>query len=156
MEERKTAVMKVDGLTHASGAVRKVKRLGRGPGSGTGKTAGRGHKGQRSRSGKKIHPSFEGGQMRLVRRLPKRGFTNLFRKTYQIVNLRDLEGWDEETVVNAESLAERRLVRKSTDPVKILGEGEIDRPVKVSVHKVSEAARQKIEAAGGSVEVISG
>lgn len=148
--------MKVDGLTHASGAVRKVKRLGRGPGSGTGKTAGRGHKGQRSRSGKKIHPSFEGGQMRLVRRLPKRGFTNLFRKTYQIVNLRDLEGWDEETVVNAESLAERRLVRKSTDPVKILGEGEIDRPVKVSVHKVSEAARQKIEAAGGSVEVISG
>ncbi len=148
--------MKVDGLTHASGAVRKVKRLGRGPGSGTGKTAGRGHKGQRSRSGKKIHPSFEGGQMRLVRRLPKRGFTNLFRKTYQIVNLRDLEGWDEETVVNAESLAERRLVRKSTDPVKILGEGEVDRPVKVSVHKVSESARQKIEAAGGSVEVISG
>ncbi len=148
--------MKVDGLTHASGAVRKVKRLGRGPGSGTGKTAGRGHKGQRSRSGKKIHPSFEGGQMRLVRRLPKRGFTNLFRKTYQIVNLRDLVGWDEETVVNAESLAERRLVRKSTDPVKILGEGEVDRPVKVSVHKVSESARQKIEAAGGSVEVISG
>ncbi len=148
--------MKVDGLTHASGAVRKVKRLGRGPGSGTGKTAGRGHKGQRSRSGKKIHPSFEGGQMRLVRRLPKRGFTNLFRKTYQIVNLRDLAGWDEETVVNAESLAERRLVRKSTDPVKILGEGEVDRPVKVSVHKVSESARQKIEAAGGSVEVISG
>ena len=148
--------MKVDSLKHASGAVRKVKRLGRGPGSGTGKTAGRGHKGQRSRSGKKIHPSFEGGQMRLVRRLPKRGFTNLFRKTYQIVNLRDLEGWDEETVVNAESLAEKRLIRKSTDPVKILGEGEVDRPVKVSVHNVSETARQKIEAAGGSVEVISG
>ncbi len=148
--------MKVDGLKHASGAVRKVKRLGRGHGSGTGKTSGRGHKGQRSRSGKKIHPSFEGGQMRLVRRLPKRGFTNLFRKTYQIVNLRDLEGWDEETVVNAESLAEKRLVRKAADPVKILGEGEVDRPVKVSVHKVSETARQKIEAAGGSVEVISG
>ena len=143
-------------LKHASGAVRKVKRLGRGPGSGTGKTAGRGHKGQRARSGKKIHPSFEGGQMRLVRRLPKRGFTNLFRKTYQIVNLRDLEGWDEETVVDAGALADRRLIRKSTDPVKILGEGEVDRPMKVSVHKVSETARNKIEAAGGSVEVISG
>ncbi len=148
--------MNVDGLKHASGAVRKVKRLGRGPGSGTGKTAGRGHKGQRSRSGKKIHPSFEGGQMRLVRRLPKRGFTNLFRKTYQIVNLRDLAGWDEETVVDAGSLAARRLIRKAAEPVKILGEGEVDRPMKVSVHKVSETARRKIEAAGGSVEVISG
>ena len=143
-------------LKHASGAVRKVKRLGRGPGSGTGKTSGRGHKGQRSRSGKKLHPSFEGGQMRLVRRLPKRGFTNIFRKTYQIVNLRDLEGWDEETVVDAGSLADRRLIRKATDPVKLLGEGEVDRPMKVSVHKVSETARNKIEAAGGSVEVISG
>ena len=143
-------------LKHASGAVRKVKRLGRGPGSGTGKTSGRGHKGQRSRSGKKLHPSFEGGQMRLVRRLPKRGFTNIFRKTYQIVNLRDLEGWDEETVVDAGSLADRRLIRKATDPVKLLGEGEVDRPMKVSVHKVSETARSKIEAAGGSVEVISG
>ncbi len=143
-------------MKHASGAVRKVKRLGRGPGSGTGKTSGRGHKGQRSRSGKKIHPSFEGGQMRLMRRLPKRGFTNIFRKTYQIVNLKDLEGWDDETVVDAGSLADRNLIRKSTEPVKILGEGEIDRPVKVSVHKVSETARQKIEAAGGSVEVISG
>ena len=148
--------MNFDGLKHASGAVRKVKRLGRGPGSGTGKTAGRGHKGQRSRSGKKIHPSFEGGQMRLVRRLPKRGFTNLFRKTYQIVNLRDLEGWDEETVVDAGTLAARRLIRNAKDPVKILGEGEVGGPVKVSVHKVSESARQKIEAAGGSVEVISG
>ncbi len=143
-------------LKHASGAVRKVKRLGRGPGSGTGKTSGRGHKGQRSRSGKKIHPSFEGGQMRLVRRLPKRGFTNIFRTTYQIVNLRDLEGWDEETVVDAASLAKRRLIRKPADPVKILGEGEVDRPLKISVHKVSETARHKIEAAGGSVEVISG
>lgn len=143
-------------LRYASGAVRKVKRLGRGPGSGTGKTAGRGHKGQRSRSGKKIHPSFEGGQMRLMRRLPKRGFTNLFRKTYQIVNLCDLEGWDENTVVDAKSLAERRLIRKSSAPVKILGEGEIGQAVKVNVDKVSEAARQKIEAAGGSVEVISG
>ncbi len=143
-------------LKHASGAVRKVKRLGRGPGSGTGKTAGRGHKGQRARSGKKLHPSFEGGQMRLIRRLPKRGFTNIFRKTYQIVNLRDLADWDEETVVDAGSLAEKHLVRKSTEPVKLLGVGEVDRPVKVSVHKISEAARLKIEAAGGSVEVISG
>ena len=148
--------MNVDNLKHASGAVRKVKRLGRGPGSGTGKTAGRGHKGQRSRSGKKIHPSFEGGQMRLMRRLPKRGFTNLFRKTYQIVNLRDLAGWDEEMVVDAGTLAERKLIRKSTAPVKILGEGEVDRPMKISVNKVSESARRKIEAAGGSVEVISG
>ena len=147
--------MNAGNLKPASGAVRKVKRLGRGPGSGTGKTAGRGHKGQKARSGKKLHPSFEGGQMRLMRRLPKRGFTNLFRKTYQIVNLKDLKEWDAETVVEPNALAEQKLVRKSSDKVKLLGEGDISQPMKVSVHKVSESARQKIESAGGSIEGIT-
>jgi len=149
-------MMDSSNLKRAGSSVRKVKRLGRGPGSGTGKTSGRGHKGQRSRSGKKIHPSFEGGQMRLVRRLPKRGFTNQFRKVYQIVNLKDLEGWDEKTVVDNESLADRHLIRKVSVPVKILAEGEVDHPMKVSVRKVSASARAKIEAAGGSVEVLTG
>ena len=147
--------MNAGNLKPASGAVRKVKRLGRGPGSGTGKTAGRGHKGQKARSGKKLHPSFEGGQMRLMRRLPKRGLTNLFRKTYQIVNLKDLKEWDAETVVEPNALAEQKLIRKSSDKVKLLGEGDISQPMKVSVHKVSESARQKIESAGGSIEVIT-
>ena len=93
--------------------------------------------------------------MRLMRRLPKRGFTNLFRKTYQIVNLKDLKEWDAETVVEPNALAEQKLIRKSSDKVKLLGEGDISQPMKVSVHKVSESARQKIESAGGSIEVIT-
>ncbi len=140
-------------LKYAPSSIRGVKRLGRGPGSGLGKTSGRGHKGQKSRSGKKIHPSFEGGQMRLMRRLPKRGFTNIFKKTYQVVNLDDLQDWDKEITIDPESLLAKHLIRKAGDLVKILGDGEISQPVTVKVHAVSAVARQKIEAAGGTVEV---
>jgi large subunit ribosomal protein L15 len=142
-------------LKYATGSIRRVKRLGRGPGSGTGKTSGRGHKGQKSRSGKKISPSFEGGQMRLMRRLPKRGFTNIFKKTYQVVNLEKLQDWDKDIPVDPKSLFAKNLIRKDSDPVKILGDGEISQPVTVKVHAVSMTARQKIEGAGGTVEVVN-
>lgn len=142
-------------LKYADGAIRRVKRLGRGPGSGQGKTAGRGHKGQKSRSGKKLHPSFEGGQMRLMRRLPKRGFTNIFRKTYQVVNISALKDWDKDVAVDPASLSAKHLIRKESDPVKLLGDGEISQPVTVKVHAISASARQKIEAAGGTIEVVS-
>jgi large subunit ribosomal protein L15 len=141
-------------LKYAPGSIRKNKRLGRGPGSGQGKTAGRGHKGQLARAGKKIHPSFEGGQMRLIRRLPKRGFTNPFKTAYQIVNVGDLAGWEKETPVDAETLKAKHLIRKSTEPVKILGNGSVDQSLTVRVHAVSASARQKIESAGGTVEVV--
>ena len=141
-------------LQYASGAIRKNKRVGRGPGSGHGKTSCRGHKGQRSRSGKKIHPSFEGGQMRLIRRLPKRGFTNIFRKTYQVVNLETLQGWDQDTAVEPEALKTRRLIRHADQPVKVLGDGTLDNPLTVKAHAFSASAKEKIEAAGGTVEVI--
>ena len=141
-------------LQYASGSIRKIKRVGRGPGSGHGKTSCRGHKGQKSRSGKKLHPSFEGGQMRLIRRLPKRGFTNIFRKSYQVVNLTDLQDWDKETTVDPEALKSRRLVRHSDQPVKILGEGTIENPLTVKANAFSASAREKIESAGGTVEVI--
>ncbi len=141
-------------LQHASGSIRKIKRVGRGPGSGHGKTSCRGHKGQKSRSGKKLHPSFEGGQMRLIRRLPKRGFTNIFRKSYQVVNLADLQNWDKDTVVEPEVLKNHRLVRHSDQPIKILGEGVIEAALIVKAHAFSVSAKEKIQAAGGTVEVI--
>ncbi|MBM3263879.1 MAG: 50S ribosomal protein L15 [candidate division Zixibacteria bacterium] len=141
-------------LRYAPGSIRKNRRLGRGVGSGQGKTAGRGHKGQLARAGKKIHPSFEGGQMRLIRRLPKRGFTNPFRSTYQIVNVGDLKNWDKAVVVDVDTLKAKNMVRSVADPVKILGDGVIEHPLTVKVHAISKAAREKIEAAGGTVEVI--
>lgn len=141
-------------LRYAPGSIRKNKRLGRGVGSGQGKTAGRGHKGQKARAGKKIHPSFEGGQMRLIRRLPKRGFTNKFTKTFQIVNVGDLKDWDTAVVVEADALKARHMIRNHTDPVKILGDGIVAQPLTVKVHAISGAAREKIETAGGTVEVI--
>ena len=142
-------------LKYAAGSIRPVKRLGRVTGSGTGKTAGRGHKGQKSRSGKKISPSFEGGQMRLMRRLPKRGFTNIFKKTYHVINLEDLADWDKEIPIEPASLLAKHMIRKDHNPVKILGNGEIGQPVTVKVHAISASARQKIEAAGGTVEVVN-
>ena len=143
--------MKLHDLSPAAGSRRKRKRLGRGPGSGTGKTAGKGHKGQRSRAGFSRRRGFEGGQMPLLRRVPKRGFTNIFRTEYEIVNvaaLADLKG-----EVTPDLLAEKGRVR-SGRPVKILGQGEVKAKLKVSAHKFSAAARQKIEAAGGSCEVL--
>lgn len=141
-------------LRPAAGATHSRKRVGRGPGSGHGKTAGRGSKGQKSRSGYRHQRGFEGGQMPLHRRVPKRGFTNIFRVEYDIVNLSDLEDFEAGQAVTPEILVERRLARKSR-PVKILGGGQIGKPLNVSAHKFSASARSRIEAAGGSCEVVS-
>ena len=144
--------MKLHDLSPAEGSTRNRKRIGRGRGSGTGKTAGRGHKGQRSRSGFSQRLGFEGGQMPLVRRVPKRGFTNIFRKEIAVVNLRDLAKLEGE--VTPEILVEKGMVRKGL-PVKILGDGELDVALQVKAHRFSASARQKIEAAGGSCEELS-
>ncbi len=143
--------MKLHELSPAEGSKRAKRRIGRGPGSGRGKTAGRGHKGQRSRSGFSRRMGFEGGQMPLIRRVPKRGFTNIFRREYQIVNLSDLAQLKGE--VTPEVLAENGSVR-SGHRVKILGDGEISHALKVRAHKFSKSARAKIEAAGGTCEVL--
>jgi large subunit ribosomal protein L15 len=144
----------VHNLAPAAGATHYIKRVGRGPGSGHGKTAGRGNKGQRSRSGYRHQRGFEGGQMPLHRRLPKRGFTNIFRVEYDIVNISDLDRFDAGAAVNPETLALARLARKSR-PVKILGDGEIKKALTVSAHKFSASAKARIEAAGGRCEVLS-
>ena len=141
--------MKLHELTPAKGSKHSRKRVGRGPGSGLGKTAGKGHKGQKSRSGYARQAGFEGGQMTLVRRVPKRGFTNLFKTTYAVVNLHQLEEFDRE--VTPETLAARGLVRSGM-LVKVLGDGEVNKPLTVVAHKFSRSARAKIEAAGGSCQ----
>jgi large subunit ribosomal protein L15 len=128
------------------------KRLGRGPGSGLGKTAGKGHKGQRARSGFKSKPGFEGGQMPLQRRVPKRGFKNPFRRSYQVVNLSDLQKLELESI-DQRVLADAGLVRSAQQPVKILGGGEVARRIQVTADAFSESARRAIEAAGGSCSV---
>jgi large subunit ribosomal protein L15 len=130
------------------------KRVGRGIGSGLGKTAGRGHKGQGARSGGGKGPGFEGGQTPLQRRLPKRGFKNPFRKEYAEVNVQDLNRFPAKTVVTPELLVESGLVKNMKDGIKILGMGELDRDLTVQAHKFTGGARDKIEAAGGKVEVI--
>jgi len=139
-----------------AGATHKKKRVGRGPGSGLGKTAGRGNKGQKSRSGFSRMRGFEGGQMPLHRRLPKRGFTNIFKKEWAEVNLADLEKFFEPgTTVTPEALVERGLIRKSKQrAVVILGQGELNKSLTVTAHRFSAGARQKIEAAGGKAEII--
>lgn len=147
--------MKLSDLKPDDGAQRGRKRVGRGVGSGHGKTAGRGSKGQKARSGGNVRPGYEGGQMPLQRRLPKRGFTNLFKKQYAVVNVRDLARFDGEATVDAAALVRAGLVRGKWDGVKLLGNGEIDRPLTVQLHQCSRAARAKIEAAGGTVEVIA-
>src|SRR5215475_2447281 len=139
-------------LAPADGATHYRKRVGRGPGSGHGKTAGRGNKGQQSRTGYRHQRGFEGGQMPLHRRLPKRGFTNIFRVEYDIVNLRDLAGFDAGDAVNPETLVAARLTRKNR-PVKILGDGKIQKALTVSAHKFSASAKASIEKAGGRCEV---
>jgi len=140
-------------LTPAKGSRRKPKRIGRGQGSGHGGTATRGHKGQGSRSGSTYRAWFEGGQMPLQRRLPKRGFTNIFRKEYAVVNLDQITAADFKTEVTCEALKDKGIVSKSYDGVKILGRGEIKKALTFKVAKCSESARQKIEAVGGRVEV---
>ena len=148
--------MDLRNLSPAPGARKSRKRVGRGPGSGLGKTSGRGHKGKGARSGGNTHPRFEGGQMPLQRRLPKRGFHNPFRREYGIVNLARLEAtFEGGAVVDAAALAERGLVRAGR-PVKILGQGELTKALTVKAHAFSESAKTRIAAAGGSVEVIEG
>lgn len=141
--------MRLHDLSPAKGSKGKRKRLGRGQGSGYGKTAGRGHKGQKSRSGYSQRPGFEGGQMPLIRRVPKRGFTNIFRTEYAVINVGELA--EQQGEVTPETLASAGLVRRGR-PLKILGDGEIDRAVTVKAHAFSATARRKIEAAGGTCE----
>ncbi|NOX20946.1 MAG: 50S ribosomal protein L15 [Nitrospirae bacterium] len=146
--------MRIEDLKPAPGSKKKPKRVGRGPGSGHGKTACKGHKGQKARAGAKISPGFEGGQMPLHRRLPKRGFTNAaFKKEYAIVNLKRLETLEED-VITPELLLEKRIISKLKDGLKVLGDGEIKRACTIKAHAFSKTAIQKIEAAGGKAEVI--
>ena len=147
-------MMKIHDLSPVEGSRKQKKRVGRGPGSGHGKTSCRGHKGQKSRSGGSIPPGFEGGQMPLQRRLPKRGFTNIFKKQYVLINIRDLNRFDPNSTLGIEALKNAGLVKRNKDGIKLLGDGEISHPVMIKVHKVSKTARDKIEAAGGKVEAI--
>jgi len=146
--------MDLSNLQPAYGSTHSKKRIGRGHGSGTGKTSGKGHKGQNARSGGGVKAGFEGGQMPLHRRLPKRGFTPLQRKVYSVVNLRDLELFESGSEVDLETLGQAGLIGQMKDGVKILGDGELTKALKVKAHKFSKTAQSKIEAAGGSVEVI--
>ena len=146
--------MDLNSLKPSPGSRRSKKRLGRGIGSGLGKTAGRGQKGQNSRSGGGVPAGFEGGQMPLHRRLPKRGFHNQFAKNFIEVNVGQLSAFESGAVVDAEALRAAGIVKKTGDGVKILGNGEIGQPLTVRVHRISAGARSKIEAAGGTVELI--
>ena len=146
--------MRLHELKPAQGSVVSPKRKGRGIGSGLGKTAGRGHKGQKARSGGGVRPGFEGGQMPLIRRLPKRGFTNIFARVYSVINVEDLNCFDQDTVVTPEVLKEWGIVKKLNDGVKILGKGELTLKLTVKAHKFSKSAQLKIESAGGSTEVL--
>ena len=146
--------MDLSNLKPAVGSTKTRKRIGRGQGSGTGKTAGKGHKGQKARSGGSIKPGFEGGQMPMQRRLPKRGFTPLTKKVYALVNLRDLELFEAGSVVDLEVLTQSGLVNSVGDGVKILGTGDLTKALTVKAHKFSKSALEKIAAAGGKAEVI--
>lgn len=144
--------MKLHDLKPAPGSNKKSKRIGRGYGSGKGKTGGKGMNGQNARSGPGPYRTFEGGQNRLVKRMPfKRGFTNIWRVEYQVVNLKDLNAWPDDQDVTVAALFASRMVRRKRKPVKILGDGELNKPLVVHAHKFSTSARQKIEAAGGRV-----
>ncbi len=146
--------MRLDELQPAEGSKFKVKRIGRGIGSGTGKTSGKGHKGQNARSGGGVRPGFEGGQMPLYRRLPKRGFKNIFAKQYVTINVEQLEKFDNGTEVTAELLKETGVISKVLDGVKVLGRGELTKNLTVKAAKFSASAAEKIEKAGGKAEVM--
>ncbi|NBI05634.1 50S ribosomal protein L15 [Senegalia massiliensis] len=137
-----------------NGGTKSRKRLGRGTATGQGKTSGRGENGQRSRSGGGVRPGFEGGQMPIYRRLPKRGFTNIFATNYAIVNVEDLNRFEEGVEITPELLKESKLIKKLEDGVKVLGNGELNKKLTIKAHKFSKSAVEKIEAAGGKVEVI--
>ena len=145
--------MKLHELQPAAGSTTAAKRLGRGVGSGLGKTSGKGHKGAKARSGGGKRPGFEGGQMPLYRRVPKKGFTNIFRTEYATVNVGQLEVFDNGTVVTAAMLKEAKIIRKTLDGVKILGNGELTKKLTVEAAKFTASAKEKIEALGGKAEV---
>ncbi len=146
--------MKLNELSPPKGSRKSPKRLGRGVGTGKGKTAGRGTKGQNSRSGGGVRPGFEGGQMPIHRRLPKRGFTNIFRKDFAVINIRDLARFESGSTVDEVALFREGLVKGKRDGIKLLGQGEIKYPLKIRINKISKAAREKITAAGGEIEVL--
>ena len=146
--------MKLNELSPPKGSRRPRKRVGRGVGSGKGKTAGRGTKGYNSRSGGGVRPGFEGGQMPLHRRLPKRGFTNIFKKKIAVINIRDLAKFESGSVVDEAALVRAGLVKGRRDGVKLLGHGEIKTPLTIKVNMLSESAREKIIEAGGNIEVL--
>ena len=146
--------MDLSNLKPAAGSTKNRKRIGRGPGSGTGKTAAKGHKGQNARSGGGVKPGFEGGQMPLHRRLPKRGFTSLNKKFYTLVNLRDLDVFEAGSVVDLEALGKAGLISNVKDGVKVLADGDIGKALTIQAHKFSKVAAEKIAAAGGKAEVL--
>lgn len=146
--------MKLHELSSAAGSTKKAYRKGRGPGSGNGKTAGRGHKGQNARSGGGVRPGFEGGQLPIYRRLPKRGFKNKFAKEYTIVNIETLDQFDNGAVIDSELLLKEGVISKLNDGLKILGNGELTKKLTVKANIFSASAKEKIEAAGGKAEVI--
>jgi large subunit ribosomal protein L15 len=146
--------MKLNELKPPKGAITKRKRVGRGPGSGHGKTSCRGHKGLNARSGGGVLPGFEGGQMPLKRRLPKRGFHNLFKKQYVLLNVRDLLRFEQGSVVDLKALVTSGLIKSTSTPIKLLGEGTINYPLTLQIHAFSKSAKEKVEAAGGKVEMI--
>ena len=146
--------MKLHDLSPAAGSTKARKRIGRGPASGQGKTAGKGHKGQLARAGRGMRAGFEGGQMPLQRRVPKRGFNNIFRTEYAIVNISALDAFNDGETVTVEALVEKGIVKKTLDGVKILGNGEISKKLTVQANAFSDYAKSKIEAAGGKAEVI--
>ena len=145
--------MKLSELKPAPGSRKAPKRVGRGCGSGTGKTSARGQKGQKSRSGGGVRPGFEGGQMPLSRRLPKRGFTNIFAKEYAYVNVSSLEVFEDGSVIDSAALKEKRIIRKECDGLKVLGNGELTKKLTVKADKFTKSAEEKIVAAGGTIEV---
>ena len=146
--------MKLYELSPAAGSVKDVKRIGRGHGSGNGKTAGKGHKGQNARSGGGVRPGFEGGQMPMTRRIPQRGFNNIFATKYSVVNVSDLDQFVDGTVVDADLLKASGLIKKTNDGVKILGNGELTKNLTVKAAAFSASAKEKIEKAGGKAEVM--
>ena len=145
--------MKLSELKPAQGAKKAPKRVGRGCGSGIGKTSARGQKGQKSRSGGGVRPGFEGGQMPLSRRLPKRGFTNIFAKEFAEVNVSSLNVFDDDAVVDAQVLYEKRIIRKKCDGLKVMGNGDLTKKLTVKADKFTKTAEEKIVAAGGTIEV---
>jgi large subunit ribosomal protein L15 len=147
--------MDLNSLSPIAGSKKKPRRIGRGEASGWGKTAGRGHKGQKARSGGGVAPGFEGGQMPLQRRLPKRGFTNIFKKTYALVNVGALNAFEAGSTIDAQVLAAAGLIRKETLPVKLLAKGELSRALTIKVHAASEKAAQVVKEAGGSLELMT-